>query len=156
MAIELDTMAVYAIETGLMVRDAEKSLHFYCDVLGLEPYAEIFMPGVHVWGLRLGNSMIKLLQDETPPQSQNPRERSIGFRYITIHVTNIEDLVEQCRREGYEIMTPPSPFVPTEGPSGTYAYVLDPDGNWVELSQGSPWVPPTTEFRERATSVRAT
>ncbi|MEU8803255.1 VOC family protein [Spirillospora sp. NPDC048819] len=148
MPIDLDTMAVYAIEYGLHVRDAEASLRFYRDTLGMEPFAEIFVPGAHVWGLRLGNSMLKLLKDDTPPESQNPRERSIGFRYITIHALNIAELVAECAAAGYEVMTPPSRFNPRRpgDPECEYAFVRDPDGNTVELSQGSPWVPPTDEF----------
>jgi catechol 2,3-dioxygenase-like lactoylglutathione lyase family enzyme len=149
MPLELDTMAVYAIEYGLHVRDAQASLRFYRDTLGMTPYAEIYVPGAHVWGLRFGNSMIKLLQDDVPPASQNPRERSIGFRYITIHLTNIDQVVKECEAAGYEIMTPPSRFVPSRpgDPECGFALVRDPDGNTVELSQGSPWIAPTPEFQ---------
>jgi catechol 2,3-dioxygenase-like lactoylglutathione lyase family enzyme len=149
MPLELDTMAVYAIEYGLHVRDAQASLRFYRDTLGMTPYAEIYVPGAHVWGLRFGNSMIKLLQDDVPPASQNPRARSIGFRYITIHLTNIDQVVKECEAAGYEIMTPPSRFVPSRpgDPECGFAFVRDPDGNTVELSQGSPWIAPTPEFQ---------
>lgn len=149
MPLELDTMSTYAIEYGLHVTDGEASLHFYRDVLGMEPYAEIYFPGGHVWGLRFGNSMIKLLQDDVPPTTKNPRERSIGFRYITIHLLNAEEVVKQCEAEGYEIMTPVSLFSPSRpgDPECFFAFVRDPDGNTVELSQGSPWIAPTPEFK---------
>jgi len=148
MPIELDTMAVYSIEYGLHVRDIEASLKFYRDTLGLTPFGEIFGPGVHIWGLRLGNSNLKLLKDDTPPAGQNPRERSIGFRYITIHALNVPELVDECAAAGYEIMTPYSTFRPRRSgdPECGFAFVRDPDGNAVELSQGSPWVPPSKEF----------
>jgi len=149
MTMRLDTMAVYAVEYGLHVTDAEASLRFYRDTLGMEPYAEIFVPGAHVWGLRFGNSMIKLLQDDVPPTTHNPRERSIGFRYITIHVTNIEEMIAKCAAAGYEIQHPVDVFRPSRpgDPECQYAFVRDPDGNTVELSQGSPWVAPTLEFQ---------
>jgi len=148
MVMRLDTMATYAIEYGVHVTDAEASLHFYRDVLGFKPYAEIYFPGGHVWGLRFGNSMIKLLKDDVPPTTKNPRERSIGFRYITIHVLNIEEIVERCREEGYEIMTPVTPYKSSRAgdPECLFAFVRDPDGNTIELSQGSPWIAPTDEF----------
>jgi catechol 2,3-dioxygenase-like lactoylglutathione lyase family enzyme len=148
MVMQLDTMATYAVEYGLHVTDAEASLRFYRDVLGFKPYAEIYFPGGHVWGLRFGNSMIKLLQDEVPPTTKNPRERSIGFRYITIHVLNAEEIVQRCRDEGYEVMTPVSRFTSSRpgDPECYYAFVRDPDGNTVEFSQGSPWIAPTDEF----------
>jgi catechol 2,3-dioxygenase-like lactoylglutathione lyase family enzyme len=61
----------------------------------------------------------------------------------------VEEVVAECAAAGYEIMTPPSRFVPSRpgDPECVYAFVRDPDGNTVELSQGSPWVPPTPEFR---------
>jgi catechol 2,3-dioxygenase-like lactoylglutathione lyase family enzyme len=146
--MELDTMAVYAVEFGLHVTDAEASLHFYRDVLGFTPFAEIFVPGAHVWGLRFGNSMVKLLKDDAPPATRNPRERSIGFRYITIHVLNAEEVVAKCAAEGYEIQAPVTRWASSRAgdPDCVFAMVRDPDGNTVELSQGSPWVAPTAEF----------
>jgi catechol 2,3-dioxygenase-like lactoylglutathione lyase family enzyme len=149
MPIELDTMATYAIEFGLQTDNAQEALRFYRDTLGLKPYAEIFPPGCHVWGLRLGNSMIKILQDDVPPTARNPQGRALGYRYITLHVLNAAELVAECEAAGFEVITPASEYHSRRpgDPGCIFALVRDPDGNIVELSQGSPWVPPTEEYK---------
>jgi hypothetical protein len=54
-----------------------------------------------------------------------------------------------CRAAGIEIIAAYSPMSGArEGdPSCHYVLVKDPDGNTIEFSEGSPWVYPTTEFK---------
>ncbi|MFN2167585.1 MAG: VOC family protein, partial [Anaerolineae bacterium] len=56
-----------------------------------------------------------------------------GYRYWTISVSNLQELVEECRDKGYRIRVDPR-----EVRAGvTIAMVEDPDGNWVEFLQNA-------------------
>jgi catechol 2,3-dioxygenase-like lactoylglutathione lyase family enzyme len=150
MTCELDPMAVYGIEHGLRITDPEKMLAFYCGALGFEPFAEIFIPGGHVWGLRFGNAMLKMMYLEELPSA--PEEARLLTHYVTIHVLNAEQMQKRAVDGGATLLEPFSTFTPSRDGDPECGYVLfrDPEGNVVEFSQGSPWVAATEEFRSRA------
>jgi len=154
MTCELDTLAVYGIESGIRVRDPETMLSFYIDTIGFQPHAEIFIPDGHVWGLRFGNSMLKLMYraDAFPPE---PEHRS-ACHYVTIHVLNAEEMAARCAAAGVTIVAPYSTFTPTRpgDPECGYVLITDPEGNRVEFSQGSPWVLPSPEFAARGATMK--
>jgi catechol 2,3-dioxygenase-like lactoylglutathione lyase family enzyme len=52
-----------------------------------------------------------------------------GYRYWTISVTNIEELVAACKAGGYRVRVEPTEV----RPGVTIAMVEDPEGNWVEF-----------------------
>lgn len=166
MVAEYDGLAAYGVEPGLRVQDIAAALAFWRDLVGFEPYAEIVAPGgVHIYGLRFGNSMIKLMHvDETVGGGQRPDRygvRRAGDRpssafashYLTVHVLNALALQQECEAAGVKILVPYSPFVPARPGDPECAFVLveDPDGNTVEFSQGSPWVASTDGFDAKAT-----
>ena len=49
-----------AIEIGIVIRDSEKSLAFYRDVLGLEYLGDLEFPGNHMWRFQAGGSSFTL------------------------------------------------------------------------------------------------
>lgn len=161
MTTENSQPMVYEVEPGLRVKDIATALAFWRDLVGFEPYAEIFAPhGVHIYGLRYGNSMIKLMHiDEAADANQRPprygtppndnRPAAFASHYLTVHVCNAQALQKKCEAAGVKVLVPYSRFVPArpEDPECWFVLVEDPDGNTVEFSQGSPWVTATTEFR---------
>jgi catechol 2,3-dioxygenase-like lactoylglutathione lyase family enzyme len=160
MPAEYDGLAVHGVEPGLRVKDIEAALSFWRDLVGFEPYAEIFAPGgVHVYALRYGDSMIKLMHvDEAradasgrygTPLASAQRPAAFASHYLTVHVLNALDLQKECEAAGVEVVMPYSPFVPDRpgDPGCGVVVVLDPDGNTVEFSEGSPWVAATEGFR---------
>ena len=147
MPAQFDPDASCAIQLGLHTRDIEQSLHFYRDTLGFVPHGEIFAPGAHIYGLRFGNCVIKLLQWEAVPEASNPQEMAVGMRYFTLQVTNAVELAKECQDAGYEVVHPGGDFVPDgPGPQCTFSMVRDPEGNLIEFAQGSPWAEPIYEF----------
>ncbi len=54
-----------------------------------------------------------------------------GYRYWTITVSNLAELVSACEEAGRTVVVP----VTELRPGITIAIVEDPDGNWVEFLQ---------------------
>ena len=122
-----------SIDLGIHVKDPEKSLAFYRDTLGFEQVGEMDMPGgMHMWRLMCGTSMIKLVNSAKGPKAENPGGGIIGangYRYWTISVSNLDEIVAKCEAGGYKVAIP----VTTIRPGTAIAMVEDPDGNWVEF-----------------------
>jgi catechol 2,3-dioxygenase-like lactoylglutathione lyase family enzyme len=127
-----------SIDLGIVVRDAEKSLAFYRDVLGFEHAGTMPMPGGSTMErLMCGTSMIKLVSHKTTPEAANPAggiPAASGFRYFTISVADLEGITAACEGAGAKIVWP----VMVLRPGIHISMVEDPDGNWVEFLEVKP------------------
>ena len=126
-----------SIDLGIIIKDSEKSLAFYRDTLGFKHEGDMPMGGgTTMHRLLCGTSLIKLLSPGTkPPAEAAPGgiQGATGYRYWTISVSNLDDLVKECEAKGYNV-----PVQPREiRPGVRIAMVEDPDGNWVEFLQTS-------------------
>lgn len=121
-----------SIDLGIVVSDPERALAFYRDLLGFEPAGDGPMPGMHMYRLMCGTSMIKLCHPKRPPAASAPSGGIVGatgYRYWTISVADIDELTDRCAAEGFTVAVPVTEIMP-----GTrIAIVEDPDGNWVEF-----------------------
>ena len=117
-----------AIEIGIVIRDSEKSLAFYRDVLGLEYLGDLEFPGNHMWRFQAGGSVVKLLEQD-PPATAAPAEPTAGFNYLSLFVSNLDELVDEVAAAGCEIAIPVTEFQP----GARFAFVRDPEGNRIEL-----------------------
>ncbi len=123
------------IDLGIVTNDGPAALAFYRDTLGFEHEADTPFPGggtMHrLW---CGKSLIKVVVPEPAAGERAPGApipRSTGYRYWTISVSNLEEMVARCKEAGYGV-----PVEPVEiRPGVTIAMLADPDGNWVELLQ---------------------
>ena len=126
-------LTVPALDLGVVTADAERSLAFYRDTLGLVPDGEIPFPGLGVLHrLRCGQSTVKILALADPPAGRAPGggfSAATGFRYCSLHVGNLDALVAACRERGYAIAVEIRPL----RPGVRVAMVEDPDGNAIEL-----------------------
>ena len=73
---------------------------------------------------------------EDPIEALSPpgELRAVGYRYLTVQVANIDELVAECARAGCPVPMP----VTQAAPGVQFAFVDDPDGNRVELVQVGP------------------
>jgi glyoxylase I family protein len=130
MAIEIQKPA---IDIGIITNNLEKMLVFYRDYLDLELEAVIDMPGGGVMHrLQAGESIVKIIETDPRPEVEAAPggiRGATGYRYWTLHVTDLVGLVDQLQAEGVEVVVP----VKTIREGVTIAIVADPDGNWVEL-----------------------
>lgn len=132
MALELRQQA---IDLGIVITDSEASLGFYRDLLGMNHEADIPMPvggGGTMHRLRCGETLVKLVKMDKVPEARPPAggiTGATGYRYFTIHVANLEEIMAACEAAGAEIVIP----VREARPGVTIGMVADPDGNIVEF-----------------------
>ena len=126
-------LAKDSIDLALVTNQLEEMTAFYRDVLGFEDRGQIAArstPGGRVAQLQCGSSLIKLVRYATPSFDERARGLGVvGFRYVTLHVRNLEEVVEACERAGRPVVTP----IKHIDPQIRVAIVEDPDGNLVEF-----------------------
>lgn len=124
-----------SIDLGIVVRDGERSLAFYRDVLGFEHVADMPMPPPldgTMHRLMCGTTLIKLVVlAETPGAHPAPGglAGATGYRYFTITVSNLAELTQACREAGATIVIDNVEL----RPGLMVSVVEDPDGNWIEF-----------------------
>ncbi len=125
-----------AIDVGVVVADMERSLAFYCDLLGLAAIAEIpttLIGRGRMVQLQHGQSLIKLVEMERAPAQQSPAgiAAALGYRYITLLVPEIAAIMATMEKAAIAVPI-------TRLDNGTQiAMVADPDGNIVEFVQAA-------------------
>ena len=126
-----------ALDLGVVSHDGPASLKFYRDTLGFDQVAEIPMPGLGVViKLRCGDSFIKIFVLDAAPEQRvcgGGLAAATGFRYFSLSVRNLGELVNACRAGGYKIAVEPREL----RPGVMVALVEDADGNTLELLQGA-------------------
>jgi len=128
-------LAKESIDLGIVTTQPERMLTFYSEILGFAKIVEITLPhGGHMYQLACGTSLIKIVVNgKHPVVNAIPGciPNATGYRYFTITVTNLHELVALCREAGSIIV-----FSAREiRPGVVIAMVEDPDGNWVEFLQ---------------------
>ena len=133
---------------GIVVRDLEKSLMFYQDLLGLVLKARALeegsfiadllgLPDVRVETAKLstpdGESQVELLFFHNPSATKLPHPTdftSLGLTHLAFRVEGIDDLYQLLKDRGIRFIHPP-----TLSPNGraTVAFCFDPEGNPLEL-----------------------
>lgn len=115
---------VTQIGVGMGVRSLSEHRRFYGEILG---FAE--EPSSTGLAFRLGDSL--LLLEEDGCATIDPMRQARGWRYITLQIAEIDLLHADLRSKGVR-----EGFAPvTLGDVARISMVLDPDGNWIELSR---------------------
>ena len=125
-----------SIDLGIIVKDGPAALAFYRDLLGFKHEGDMPMPGGGGTMHRLlcGDSLIKVVVPAKAPPAVSPPGGiggATGYRYWTISVSNIAELVAACEKAGRNVVVP----VREIRAGISIAIVEDPDGNWVEFLQ---------------------
>jgi glyoxylase I family protein len=131
-------LAKSAIDLGIVVRDGKRSMAFYCDLLGLEHVGDMPMPiggGGTMHRVQCGDSVLKLVAfDDTPPAAGGGGiAGALGMRYVTLIVSNLDEIIDACRAADVPIAVPATDL----RPGIRIGIVEDPDGNWVEFVEPS-------------------
>ena len=120
---------------AITVRDVERTLRFYEEVLGAESlYEELFREGrIPVALLQVGGSRLSVHPAEKPaaPHAETPTAGSadLCFRFDGA----IGDAEALLRSKGVAIELGPVPRPAADGAEGQSVYFRDPDQNLLEL-----------------------
>ena len=143
------------IDLGVVVTDAKKSLAFYKDVIGFEEVPGFEVKGkfpkavgltdgsslnVHVLVLGEDESATKLkvmqVDSQKPARTINqPHIHTLtGFSYLTIFVEDVDLVMANAKKHGYEAYAKSPQILPKGFPQDLCLLMLkDPDGNFVEI-----------------------
>jgi catechol 2,3-dioxygenase-like lactoylglutathione lyase family enzyme len=119
---ECDGVIQLAVAMG--VRSLGEHRRFYGDILGFPEQSWSGGPA-----FRLGNSL--LLFEEDGGATVDPVRQARGWRYITLQVADIDAVHAELRSKGVREGLAPI----TLGDVARISMILDPDGNWIELSR---------------------
>ncbi len=121
--------------TMLRVKDLEKSLHFYVNILGMNILRQNEYPNG-----RFTNTFVGY-QDEDLGTSleltynwdqDKPYDRGNGWGHIALKVPDVYAASEYLKSHGVEFTKEPSPM---KGGTRILAFIKDPDGYPIELNE---------------------
>jgi catechol 2,3-dioxygenase-like lactoylglutathione lyase family enzyme len=115
---------VTQLAVAMGVRSLSEHRRFYGDILG---FAEQSWSGGSAF--RLGDSLLLLEEDRAA--TVDPVRQASGWRYITLQVADIDAVHDELRSKGVREGLAPM----TLGSVARISMILDPDGNWIELSR---------------------
>ena len=112
------------LAVAMRVRSLGEHRRFYRDILG---FAEQSWSGGPAF--RLGDSLLLLEEDRAA--TVDPVRQARGWRYITLQIADIDAVHAELRSKGVREGLAPI----TLGDVARISMILDPDGNWIELSR---------------------
>lgn len=134
--------------TGFVVRDLEKSVAFYQDVMGLQlmnrversgefPEKLLGFPGarLRLAFLNMGNGhLLELIQYIVPPSQESHVNRNdLGATHLAFFVDNIEDFYADMSQKGLRFFGEPAHLYEGDRVVRKALYGQDPDNNWLEF-----------------------
>ena len=135
--------------TGFVVRDLDKSLAFYTNILRLRlagrterrgEFASQLLgfPNAHIRGafLDMGQGhQLELIQYIEPPSGPGGINRSdLGASHLAFTVEDIDQFYADQSQQGLRFNNPPASLYDDQGRLLRKAlYAQDPDGNWLEF-----------------------
>ena len=131
--------------TGIVVRDLDISMHFYCDLLGFKITRQLDESGVYVDNMlsldqvRVATvkmaapdgQMIELLKFHTHLNEQKPRDiNNVGITHIAFEIDDLSDEYKRLKDEGILFNSPPQ--LSLDG-CAKVAFCRAPEGTFIEL-----------------------
>jgi len=115
---------VTQIAVAMGIRSLSEHRRFYGDILGFPEQSWSAGPA-----FRLGESLIFLEEDRLA--TVDPIRQARGWRYITLQIADIDTVHDELLSKGVREGLAPI----TLGDVARISMILDPDGNWIELSR---------------------
>ena len=132
-ATGIDTSRFRLLHTMIRVLDLDKSIDFYCRLLGMK-----LLRKREVEAGRYTNAFVGYDDDATGTvleltynwDQKEPYAIGSGFGHLAIGVQDIYDTCEKLAKEGVKIPRPPGPL---KFGTAVIAFIEDPDGYKIEL-----------------------
>jgi glyoxylase I family protein len=150
--LEADPMIQSVLTTALTVSDLERSLAFYCDLLGFRVAAELppasererwdryheqvcGIPGAQINVVYLEapdrKTHLELIEYVKPklPARVGAGVHEPGTAIVAFGLSGSGRLADRLRQAGAEVVSDPVPYETDDGVSTKTTYLYDPDGN---------------------------
>ena len=121
---------------GIAVRSLDEILPFYRDVLELPEVPLDDADGANIAGLAVGESLVELLEAETPdsPIGRFVAKRGPGIHHICFSVDDLDATLERCRAAGLRLIDE-SPRIGAEKKRIAFLHPSSTAGVLIELSE---------------------
>lgn len=119
----------------LRVKDLEKSLHFYVDILGMKILRQNEYPSGRFTNTFVGyqdQDLGTTLELTYNWDQDKPYDRGNGWGHIALKVSDVYAASEYLKSHGVEFTKEPSPM---QGGTRILAFIKDPDGYPIELNE---------------------
>ena len=119
--------------TGIKTTNIEKSIHFYCDILGFRKLEEVVIMNKNY--IFVGNDTVKIeIEEANPSDTPADMRKNVGLYHLCFTVDDLEHTAADLKGKGVEFMLPPSRFRPDR----KIAFIRDPDGVIIQLIEYLP------------------
>ena len=121
---------------GIAVRALDDVLPFYRDILELDETALDDADGARIAGLAAGESLVELLQAQSPgsPIAKFVDRRGPGIHHICFAVDDLDRTLERCRAAGVRLIDE-RPRIGAEGKRIAFLHPSATAGVLIELSE---------------------
>jgi methylmalonyl-CoA/ethylmalonyl-CoA epimerase len=121
---------------GIAVRALDEILPFYRDVLELPEVPLDDADGARIRGLAAGESLVELLEAESPdsPIGKFVAKRGPGIHHICLSVEDLDRTLDRCRAAGVRLIDD-VPRVGAEGKRIAFLHPSSTAGVLIELSE---------------------
>jgi len=121
---------------GIAVRGLAEGVSFYRDILGMPEVPLSDSDGARILGLSAGESLVELLEAESPdsPIGKFVAKRGPGIHHICFAVDDLDAALERCRAAGLRIIDE-TPRLGAEGKRVAFLHPSATAGALVELTE---------------------
>jgi methylmalonyl-CoA/ethylmalonyl-CoA epimerase len=121
---------------GIAVDALDRILPFYRDLLGMPEVPLDDADGARIAGLRAGDSLVELLEADSPesPIGKFVAKRGPGIHHICFAVDDLNATLERCRRAGLKLIDQ-QPRLGAEGKRIAFLHPSSTAGVLVELTE---------------------
>ena len=116
---------------GIRVTNVQKSIDFYTKLLGMKVTSrgKIEQTKGETIGLQSeeGGFILELNYYEKDSPYNTPYSAGEGLDHLAFKVDNLDKALEEARKAGHRVI------LEMKANGGRWAYIEDPDGNWIEL-----------------------
>jgi methylmalonyl-CoA/ethylmalonyl-CoA epimerase len=132
----LPTRGTRIAHVGIAVRDLDAIVPFYRDVLGMPDVPLDDADGARIAGLAAGESLVELLEAESPgsPIAKFVEKRGPGIHHICFAVDDLDATLDRCRAAGVRLIDE-APRLGAEGKRIAFLHPSATAGVLVELSE---------------------
>lgn len=123
------------IYTGIRVRDLDASVKFYTGVLGMKEIERSTIAAAKGTAVNLvteeGGFILELNYYEKGSTFDAKYTVGEGLDHLAFKVANLDAALAEAKKAGHPMVQE------IRAPTSRWAYIEDPDGNWIELCQST-------------------